>query len=114
MGRIIGALHFRHELNEYLLLHGGHIGYGIRPSERRKGYASLMLGMMLDILKERNFGRVLITCDDGNHASARSIERNGGLLENIVAEGTGKTRRYWIQLETGTLRECNHMDENHV
>ena len=94
--RIIGAIHFRHELNDFLLLHGGHIGYGIRPSERRKGYAVLMLGMMLDILKKKNFGKVLITCDDGNIASARTIERNGGILENIVDEDGGKTRRYWI------------------
>jgi predicted acetyltransferase len=97
--RIIGAIHFRHELNEYLLLHGGHIGYGIRPAERRKGYATLMLGMMLDILKKRNFGKVLITCDDGNAASARTIEHNGGILENIVEEGEARTRRYWIQAE---------------
>ena len=97
--RIIGAIHFRHELNEYLLLHGGHIGYGIRPSERRKGYAVLMLGMMLDILRKMNFGKVLITCDDGNAASARTIERNGGLLENIVEEGEARTRRYLIQTE---------------
>jgi predicted acetyltransferase len=94
--RIIGAIQFRHELNEYLLLHGGHIGYGIRPSDRRKGYATLMLGMMLDILKKRSFGKVLITCDDGNAASARTIEHFGGLLENIIDEDVGKTRRYWI------------------
>lgn len=97
--RIIGSLHFRHELNEKLLVDGGHIGYGIRPSEREKGYACYMLGLALRITKEKGYKRVLVTCDQVNMASARTIEKNGGLLENIVDVDGELTRRYWIELE---------------
>lgn len=97
-GRILGASHLRHELNEDLAEYGGHIGYGIRPSERRKGYAELMLKMMLDMLKEIGYKRILITCDDDNIGSARTIEKNGGILENKVPNDNGIGRRYWINL----------------
>lgn len=78
--RIIGALHFRHELSGRLLLNGGNIGYGIRPSERRKGYATLMLKMFLETLDKERYDKVLITCDDNNNGSARTIEKNNGTL----------------------------------
>jgi len=97
--RIIGALHFRHELNENLTIEGGHIGYGIRPSERRKGLMSYMLAVTLDMLKEKGLTKVLITCDDVNIASAKTIERNGGVLENVIDVEGKLVRRYWISLD---------------
>jgi predicted acetyltransferase len=97
-GRIYGALHLRHELNDDLIQYGGHIGYGIRPSERRKGYSTTMLRMMLDMLREKGYKRILITCDDDNIGSAKTIEKNGGILENKVPNKNGIGRRYWIDL----------------
>ena len=96
--RIIGAIHFRHELNDTLLATGGHIGYGVRPSERRKGHADHMLSMLLEKLAGGGPQRVLVTCDDGNIASARTIEKHGGVLEDIVSQGETRTRRYWIEI----------------
>ncbi|MFO7611377.1 MAG: GNAT family N-acetyltransferase [Clostridia bacterium] len=97
--RIIGSIHFRHELNSHLFKGGGHIGYGVRPSERRKGMASLMLGMFLDMLrKEGKYKRVLITCDESNKASVGTIEKNGGKMENVVRINGVPRRRYWIEL----------------
>ena len=60
-GRVYGAAHNRHELNEELLQYGGHIGYGVRPSERRNGYSTLMLKTMLDMLREKGYDRIMIT-----------------------------------------------------
>ncbi|MPM89903.1 hypothetical protein SDC9_137018 [bioreactor metagenome] len=96
--RILGAINIRHYLNDYLLNYGGHIGYGIRPSERKKGYASLMLSLALSVAKELGINKALITCDKDNLGSARTIMKNGGVLENEVAEGERITQRYWIEL----------------
>jgi len=81
-----------------LLNYGGHIGYGIRPSERKKGYASLMLSLALSKAKELGINKALITCDKDNLGSARTIMKNGGVLENEVVEGDKITQRYWIEL----------------
>jgi predicted acetyltransferase len=97
-GRILGAIAFRHTLNAKLLEHGGHIGYGVRPCERRKGYGGLMLSLLLEKVQARGCDRVLLTCDDDNAGSCRIIEKNGGILEKkIVFEGK-PSRRYWIDL----------------
>jgi Predicted acetyltransferase len=97
--RIVGAVNIRHFLNDYLLNFGGHIGYGIRPSERKKGYASIMLSLALPIAKELGINKALITCDKNNLGSAKTIIKNGGILENEVAEENEITQRYWIDLE---------------
>lgn len=96
--KIIGTIQIRHYLNDDLLLHGGHIGYGVRPSERRKGYATKMLALALEECKNLGIGRVLITCDKTNLGSARTIQKNGGVLENEITENGGIFQRYWIDI----------------
>ncbi len=96
---IIGGLDLRHYLSEGLFKTGGHIGYGIRPSERGKGFAPCMLALGLEKAKESGIDRVLVTCDEDNPASAHTIEACGGELENKIREEDGNlVRRYWISL----------------
>ncbi len=97
--KILGAISIRHYLNEELLKFGGHIGYGVRPSQRKKGYASAMLKMALEKCKNMGLSRVLITCNKENIASAKTIIANGGSFENELAEDDGNiVQRYWIEL----------------
>lgn len=96
--KILGAIDIRYELTEYLLKYGGNIGYGIRPTERKKGYASEMLKLALDICREKGLKKVLITCDKKNLGSARTMINNGAILENEVENGEEITQRYWIEL----------------
>ena len=96
---LIGAVNIRHYLNDELLFHGGHIGDGIRPSERRKGYATKMIALALVECKKLGIDKVLMTCNKDNIGSAKSIINNGGVLENEVIDGDGKVlQRYWITL----------------
>ena len=95
---IVGAVNIRHYLNDYLLAHGGHIGDGIRPSERRKGYATQMIQLALEECKILGINKVLMVCDKDNIASAKSIIKNGGILENEVIENGVIEQRYWIEL----------------
>ena len=94
----VGAINIRHYLNEELLYTGGHIGDGIRPSERRKGYATAMIGLGLEECRKLGITKVLMTCDKDNIGSARSIMNNGGVLENEVMEDGVLEQRYWITL----------------
>ena len=96
--KLVGMIDIRHKLNEYLLNYGGHIGYSVRKSERRKGYATEMLKLALEKCKELNIKRVLITCDKNNIASACTILKNGGEFENEIIDGHEVTQRYWINL----------------
>ena len=95
---VLGAIALRHELNDFLLRAGGHIGYGIRPSARGRGLATWALGQVLSMARIRGLDRVLITCSDDNVASARVIERHGGVLEDVRDTELGRTRRYWVSL----------------
>ncbi len=98
-GKLLGMVQLRHTLNEYLLEFGGHIGDCIRPSERRKGYASAQIALCLNECKKLNINKVLITCNKKNLASAKTITNNGGILENEVINSEGETyQRYWIYL----------------
>jgi predicted acetyltransferase len=96
----IGEASIRHELNDWLLQEGGHVGYGIRPSRQGRGYGRLILALALEECRRLGIDRVLVTCDDENLASARIIEANGGELENVIEDrvGRGPLRRYWIYL----------------
>jgi predicted acetyltransferase len=99
--RIVGRVSIRHSLNEFLLRVGGHIGYVVVPEFRRRGYATSMLRQSLQIAHDSlGIRRILVTCDDDNIGSIRTIEKNNGVLENIV-EGSDldkPKRRYWIDV----------------
>lgn len=96
-GIVVGRVSIRHELNEWLLGFGGHVGYGVRPAHRRRGYAAEILRQALEFTDSLGIERVLVTCDDDNVGSARTIEGAGGVLENVVPDGdSAPKRRYWI------------------
>lgn len=95
----VGAVNIRHWLNEGLLLNGGHIGDGVRPSERRKGIATKMIGLALEECRKLGIDRVLMVCDRENTGSAKSIINNGGVLENEVEVDGVVEQRYWIDLQ---------------
>ena len=94
----VGAVNIRHYLNESLLLNGGHIGDGVRPSERRKGIATAMIGLALEECRKLGIFKVLMVCDQENIGSAKSIQKNGGILENEVVVDGVTEQRYWIEV----------------
>lgn len=96
---IVGACTLRHSLNAYLFAVGGQIGYGVHPDERGKGYATYMLEEMLYYAKKRGLRKILITCAVGNTASEKTIEKCGGILENIMEDGENQVARYWFHLQ---------------
>lgn len=96
--RILGAINIRYELNDYLFNYGGNIGYGIRPTERRKGYATEMLRLALNICKEKGMNKVLITCKKSNIGSAKTMIKNSAVLDNEVMEDNELLQRYWIEI----------------
>jgi predicted acetyltransferase len=94
---LVGRTSIRHELNEQLIEVGGHVGYGVRPAYRRRGFATEILRQSLIIARAVGVERVLVTCDEDNLASASVIERVGGHLEDIRPDPDGnRMRRYWI------------------
>ena len=97
---IYGGTNIRHELNDNLLNFGGHIGYLIRPNERRKGYGTLILKLVLDECKKLGINKVLLTCREENIGSAKVIENNNGIYENskYKEEDHETYRRYWINI----------------
>jgi predicted acetyltransferase len=99
--RIVGRTSIRHSLNEFLAREGGHIGYVVVPEFRRQGYATTILRLALLVARERcRVDRILVTCDADNLGSIRTIEKNGGILENVVSgpDLDGPKRRYWIDV----------------
>lgn len=99
--RALGGVNIRHKLNDNLLKHGGHIGILIRPSERRKGYATKIISLALEKCKILGIDKVLITCREDNIGSKKAIESNGGIYENsYFDENNNYTyRRYWIEIK---------------
>ena len=99
--KLIGFVQIRHDLNDVLLKYGGHIGDCVRPSEQGKGYATEQIGLALEFCKQLGIDDVLITCKKHNVASARSIIKNGGKLENEIPnefEDNVMMQRYWIEM----------------
>ena len=99
-GKILGKSSFRHELNDFLKTIGGNIGYIIRPDQRQKGYGAAILKLTLEKARELGLERVVVTCDEDNIASAKIIERSGGVFEDPCRkdETAVLKRRYWITL----------------
>jgi len=97
-GRILGCARVRLRLTPALENEGGHVGYDIRPSMRRRGYGTTLLRLAVAQARELGIERVRVTCDDDNIGSVKVIERNGGVLAGRgISEQTGKTvRQYWI------------------
>jgi len=98
--RIIGFCNFRHYLTSFLKIEGGHIGYSIRPSERKKGYGKRQLALMLEECRWMSYSRVMITCDFDNVGSYKIIEANGGKLTGnaISPRSQKKVLQFWIDL----------------
>ncbi len=98
--KLVGMIQVRHRFNDYLEKYAGHIGYSVRPSERRKGYAKEMLRMVLPFCREIGLDKVLITCIDGNIGSERTILSNGGVYGSTVHEPDRNIdlKRFWITL----------------
>jgi len=94
-GKYIGSLSIRHRLTKHLKQIGGHIGYKIRPSERKKGYGTEILKLGLRKAKQLGLKKILLTCDYNNGPSRRIIEKNGGMLENRVRHKL----RFWIKIK---------------
>ena len=105
---LLGAVNIRHYLNDSLFKEGGHIGDGIRPSEREKGYGTEIIRLALIECKKLKIEKVLMTCDKSNIASAKTIIKNGGVLENEFINEDGEIeQRYWITLIWYILNESN-------
>ncbi len=110
--KVVGNLQIRHKLNEKLLQYGGHIGDSVRPSERRKGYATEQIRLALKKCKELGIDNVLMDCDKTNIGSAKSIINNGGILENEVYVDNELVQRYWISLKKRFAKR--HVEEKNT
>ena len=96
---IVGMIDIRHYLNEYLTQVGGNIGYGVRKTERNKGYAKQMLKLALEKCKELKIKKVLITCDEDNIASEKVILSANAKLEDLRNVDGENKKRFWIDLQ---------------
>jgi len=97
--KLFGAIQIRHHIDHPNLIEtGGHVGYGICPSERRKGYATSMLALAIPEAKKIGLARLLVTCKDENVGSWKAIESNGGVFERTTIDDGQLARRYWIEI----------------
>ena len=99
--RLLGLIQVRLELKGYLVEFGGHIGYCVRPAERRKGYAKEMLRQALAISKKEGLTKVMVTCLEDNIGSAKTIEACDGIYEKTVFDDLNykaNLKRYWITI----------------
>ncbi len=96
--RVLAMVDIRHNLMDYLFNVGGHIGYSVRPAERRKGHATRILAEALRKCDELGIQRVLVTCNDDNIGSAKTIIKNGGVEDKSFKEEDGTVvRRFWVE-----------------
>ena len=106
--RIVGNLSIRHSIDsDFLSKYGGHIGYGVRPSERRKGYATKMLYLALEKCSELGIEDVMVSCKEDNIGSAKTIENNGGILreEIFIPEENTIFKKYWINVKESLIEK---------
>jgi len=96
-GRVLGGIALRHDAHEQVH-HAGHVGYGIRPSARRQGLATWALEQILNEARNVGMQRVLVVCAAENVASAKLIERHGGVLQGTEQTEHGVASQYWIAL----------------
>lgn len=95
---LVGRVSIRHDLDDFLAAVGGHVGYAVRPAFRGRGYATQVLWQALVLARAEGVGDVLVTCQEGNAASAATIVRCGGVLEDVRTADDGRRhRRYWIR-----------------
>ncbi|GAB2680368.1 GNAT family N-acetyltransferase [Nocardia goodfellowii] len=106
-GRVCGGIALRQRFDDYVSW-AGHIGFGIRPTARQRGLATWALRTILDTAQLLELDRVLLVCAADNIASAKTIERVGGTLEEIRDTEYGPARRYWIDLQPGTVTRSSH------
>jgi predicted acetyltransferase len=95
-GEIVGRVSIRHELNENLEREGGHIGFGVIPEHRRRGYATQILRRSLELLAAQGLVTALVTCDEDNISSAATIERCGGALVDREEVDGSSVRHYHV------------------
>lgn len=109
--KLVGMIQVRHYLNDYLSKFAGHIGYSVHPSERRKGYAAWMLHNVLPFCRSVGIDRALVTCNDYNEGSRRTILKNGGIFDGVShEEETGETiERYWIDITKNETLETQNL-----
>lgn len=98
--KVVAVSNLRHELTDALRKEGGHIGYGVRPSARRLGYATCALKETLNEAKLLGIEKCMITCNKENTGSAKTILNNGGILESEaqLKDKNYTSQRYWINL----------------
>ena len=98
--RILGAITIRHYLNKKMEINGGHLGVGVRPSERLKGYATKMIQLAMPIVKnEYGINKIMYTCDKENIGSVKAIKNNGGtFLDEIIDENGNKIHRFTVEI----------------
>ncbi|HUB00623.1 MAG TPA: GNAT family N-acetyltransferase [Terracidiphilus sp.] len=95
-GRILGEIYLRHRLTPHLEKIGGHIGYKVRPSRRNCGVATAALRLALGKLRAESMAQALVTCNTTNAASARVIEKCGGVRIGDAQLPGRVERRYWV------------------